>query len=78
MTTDHSNLKLAFIGNSNWDIWLNKKGFLWAIPKTGTTGCATSFFGDKRHVKQLIKSGYFDDTPTEVGLELIAGMKSFI
>ena len=78
MKTDQSNLNLAFIGNSNWDIWVNKRGFLWSIPKAGITGCSTSFFGDKRHIKQLISNGYFDETPTEVGLELIAGIKSFI
>lgn len=73
-------MKKAFIGNSDsFDLFLDKNGrTLWSVPKATTTGCTETRFGDKNHVLKLMGEGYFDDTPTESGLELLAGLRSVL
>lgn len=68
----------AFIGTANWDIFLHKdSGSLSAIPKPGNSA-SKSGYGDKHHVKKLMEEGYFADTPTEAGLELLEGLYSVL
>jgi hypothetical protein len=71
---DTAGLTLAFIGEANWDLWVGKCGNLTAIPKPEITGCKSSGFGDKHHIKRLMHKGYFNDVATEVGLELLSGL----
>lgn len=76
MEINNSNMELAFVGTSNWDIWVEPKGVLWAVPKPDKSGCKTSYFGDKHHIKRLMQQGYFDYQPTEAGLELLVGLQN--
>jgi hypothetical protein len=66
-------MTLVFIGSSNWDIYDGGKGRLSAIPKPGVDA-GSSHFCDRDHIKQLMNQGYFNDTPTEAGLELMEGI----
>jgi hypothetical protein len=73
-----TNLKLAFIGDSNWDIYANADGKLFSVGKPerrGTDGRnMDTHYGDKYHIRRLMDKGYFDGIPTEVGLELMSGL----
>lgn len=66
-------MKLAFVGTSNWDIYDDGNGRLSAIAKPGS-GASNSHYGDRDHIKRLMDHGYFNDTPTEYGLELMEGL----
>lgn len=70
------NMKLAFIGDSNWDIYVLPNKSLRAVPKPDKNSAEESFFGDKQHIRLLMANGYFHDKPTEVGLELLEGLHS--
>lgn len=54
----------------NWDIYADEKGVLYSIARPGT-GCGSTFFGDKNHIKNLMKQGYFSDTLTEYGKKIM-------
>lgn len=56
--------------SDNWDIYADKKGTLYSIARPGT-GCCSTFFGDKNHIKNLIRQGHFSDTLTEYGEQLM-------
>jgi len=71
-------MQLAFIGNSNWDIHVDEKQHLWAIPKPEIKGCESTTFGDKQHIKHLMGSCGFDYAPTEAGLELLEGLHTVL
>ena len=71
-------LTLAFIGNSNWDLYVSKGGNLYSISKDWCNK-GDSHFGDKHHIKRLMSNGLFSvRIPTEAGLELIGGLTSAI
>lgn len=70
--------QLAFVGDANWDLWVDNDGRLSSIPKPEITGCKSSGFGDKYHIKRLMSKGYFRCVPNEVGLELMSGLHSKI
>ena len=70
-------MKLAFIGNSNWDIYTDDNGRLSSIPKPGNDA-SSSHFGDKHHILKLMRQGYFNDTATDAGLELMEGLHTRI
>lgn len=55
---------------SNWDIYADKKGALYSIARPNS-GCGSTIFGDCNHVKNLIRQGYFSDTLTEYGRQLM-------
>jgi hypothetical protein len=74
MNVNTTNMKLAFIGSAHWDLWVDLKGKLWAIPKPTISGCKASHFGDKHHIKRLMERGYFNDVPTDAGLALLEGL----
>lgn len=57
---------------NNWDIYTDKKGTLYSIARPGT-GCRGSYFGDVNHIKNLIRQGYFKDTLTQIGVEMMKG-----
>lgn len=62
--------------NSNWDIFANEEGRLFAVAKEGS-GAETSHMGDKNHIVRLMSRGWFDlyrSTFTEAGLELFSGL----
>ena len=70
-------LKLFAIGgkpennfSDNWDIYADEKGTLYSIARPGS-GCGCTFFGDKNHIKNLIRQGHFSDTLTEYGKQLM-------
>lgn len=70
-------LRLAFIGDANWDIYADENDSLYSIPKQDACpSCQASCFGDKEHIRRLMSSGYFSDQPTEAGLELLEGLHS--
>jgi len=77
---DMSKLTLAFIGDSNWDIYVDANDKLYAVGKEECRGKdgsnMDSHFGDKEHVKRLMQKGYFNDEPTEAGLSLMSGLCS--
>lgn len=54
----------------NWDIYADEKGRLYSIARPGTR-CGSTIFGDKNHVKNLIREGCFSDTLTEYGKQLM-------
>lgn len=54
----------------NWDIYANKEGTLYSIARPNS-GCGNSYFGDKNHIKRLIKQGLFSDTLTEYGRQIM-------
>lgn len=55
---------------NNWDIYADKKGALYSIARPNS-GCGSTFFGDCNHIKALIRQGYFHDTLTEYGRQLM-------
>lgn len=70
-----ASLKLAFIGDANWDIYSDENGSLWAIAKSECPGAADAYFGDKDHIKRLINEGSFSyKEVTDAGLELLSGL----
>lgn len=71
-------MKLAFIGSANWDLYVNDKGRIKAIPKPDKQDCGSCEFGDKWHIKRLMQQGYFNDTPTDAGLELMEGLHTIL
>ena len=71
------NLKLFAIGGTpedsfcnNWDIYADSKGTLYSIARKGT-GCGNSYFGDCDHIRHLMRKGYFHDTLTDYGKQLM-------
>ncbi len=71
------NLKLFAIGGNlkddfcdNWDIYADTNGRLYSIPRKGS-GCQGTHYGDINHVKNLMRQGYFRDTLTPYGFELM-------
>ena len=54
----------------NWDLYADEGGTLYSIARPNST-CDSTIFGDCRHVKSLIKQGYFSDTLTEYGRQLM-------
>jgi len=56
--------------SDNWDIYADKEGTLYSIARPGTS-CQNSYFGDCRHISRLMRQGYFRDTLTEYGRELM-------
>lgn len=71
-------MQLAFVGTSNWDLYVDEKSRLWSIPKPEINGCESSAYGDKFHIKYLMQTWGFDGKPTEVGLKLLSGLHSII
>ena len=49
-------LKLYAKGDSNWDLYQDKSGFLFAIAKPGS-GAENSHFGHPDHLKRLTRRG---------------------
>ena len=56
--------------SSNWDIYASKRGTLYSIPRPGS-GCRGTFYGDTNHIRHLMRQGYFSDTLTEYGRQLM-------
>ena len=56
--------------SSNWDIYADKKGTLYSIARPGSTAEST-YFGDKHHIKNLIRQGYFHNTLTDYGRQIM-------
>jgi hypothetical protein len=78
---DMNCLQLAFIGDANWDIYVDdKSGTLYSVAKAHKRGDngrdMDSVYGDKHHIKELIRKGIFRSQPTEVGLSLLSGLHS--
>jgi len=77
---DMSKLSLAFIGDANWDLYADDAGRLYSVGKPERRGAdgykMDTHFGDKNHIRRLMDKGYFNDEPTEVGLELMSGLHS--
>lgn len=75
-------LTKVFIGDANWDIYADDNGKLYSIGKAerrGSDGAnMDTWFGDRDHIRRLIDKGYFNDTPTDAGLELLSGLHSSI
>lgn len=67
-------MTLVFIGDANWDIYADDKGQLRAVPKPENPDCHETHFGDRNHIRRLMQQGYFNDEPTEAGLELMSGL----
>ena len=72
-------LRLFAIGGSdtdnfcgNWDIYADNKGTLYSIARPNS-GAGNSYFGDCDHVKYLMRKGYFHDTLTPYGRQLMEG-----
>lgn len=55
---------------SNWDIYADKKGTLYSIARP-ESGASNSYFGDCNHIRNLMRKGYFTDTLTTYGAELM-------
>jgi hypothetical protein len=73
--------RFAFIGDANWDLYLspNNPKYLRSIPKPNANkSVCGSTFGDKHHILKLIRMGFFESVPTEVGLEFLNGLHSSI
>jgi len=49
-------LKLYAKGDSNWDLYQDKNGYLFAIAKPGS-GAENSHFGNPDHLKRLTRRG---------------------
>ncbi|WP_218309765.1 hypothetical protein [Alteromonas antoniana] len=77
---DLSQLKKAFVGTANWDIYVDSEGRLYSVGKPERRGAdgfnMDSMYGDKHHIKRLMSRGHFSDHPTEIGLELLSGLHS--
>jgi hypothetical protein len=71
--------KLAFIGTCHWDlhVCIDDPKYLRAFPKPNACkSIKESNFGDKHHVLKLMRMGYFDYQPTDIGLEFLNGIHS--
>lgn len=65
------NLKDGFC--SNWDLYIDDSGTIHSIARTGSTA-KNSYFGDTRHIKSLIRQGYWNnDTLTAIGFRWMKG-----
>lgn len=71
-------LKLFAIGGNendhfcdNWDIYADTKGYLYSIARQAAADCKNSYFGDVKHIKRLMRQGYFSDTLTDYGKKLM-------
>lgn len=70
-----SSLTLAFIGEANWDIYVDGQDTLWAIAKPECPGAEDAYFADKDHIKRLMNEGSFIyKKVTDAGLELLSGL----
>lgn len=81
MSHPNTPMNLAFVGDSNWDIYMDEKAHLWSIPKPEKQGCESTTFGDKFHIKRLLSlygAKNFNLTPTEAGLELLEGLHTVL
>lgn len=56
--------------SDNWDIYADKNGTLYSIPRNGS-GCSGTYFGDVNHIKSLMRKGHFSDTLTLYGLKMM-------
>lgn len=56
--------------SDNWDIYADKNGTLYSIPRNGS-GCSGTYFGDVNHIKNLMRKGHFSDTLTIYGLKMM-------
>ena len=52
--------------SSNWDLYIDDRGTIYSIAREGSTAHGT-YYGDKNHIKRLIREGHFSDTLTEYG-----------
>jgi len=79
---DMSRLTKAFIGDANWDIYVDEKGALYSVAKPECRGengyNMDTFFGDKHHIRRLMAKGYFTCKPTDAGLGILSGLCSVI
>lgn len=70
-----NSLTLAFVGEANWDIYVDSNEKLWAMAKPECPGAEDSYFGDKQHIKRLINEDCFSyKEATEAGLKLLSGL----
>lgn len=60
---------------NNLDIYADKNGTLYSIARP-MSGCGNSIFGDCDHIKYLIRKGYFHDTLTTYGRQMMEGGKA--
>ena len=56
----------------NWDLYADAKGHIYSIARPDS-GASNSSFGDVRHIKNLMRQGYFSDTLTDYGKILMEG-----
>ncbi len=49
--------KLPFVGDSNWDIYVDGSGNLWSVPKPACKGADDSHYGQSP-IKRLMSNGY--------------------
>ena len=54
----------------NWDIYADNEGTLYSIARKGS-GASNSYYGDCNHIRNLMRKGYFRDTLTAYGAELM-------
>jgi len=55
---------------NNWDIYADKKGVLYSIARPKST-CSSTIFGDRNHIKRLIKQDCFSYTLTDYGKQIM-------
>lgn len=60
--------------SDNWDIYTDQKGTLYSIPRKCAGSCQGTYFGDVHHIKNLMRKGYFRDTLTPRGFEMMKGV----
>ena len=52
--------------SDNFDIYADKNGTLYSIPRPGS-GCCGTYYGDRQHIKKLIRQNTFSYTLTTYG-----------
>ena len=63
---------LAFVGNGNFDLYLDGNNILWSVPKADKPSCAETCFGNRDHVLSLKRKGMFTGyKPTRAGHQLM-------
>ena len=71
-------LTLAFIGDANWDLYVNDAGRVYSLSKDGCNKGDTGY-GDRNYIRRVMSKGWFTgETPTDRGLELLQGLNSVL
>lgn len=62
----------ASTNNSNWQLCADTQGKVWAVAIN--PGAKTSFFGDKRHLLNLMRQGHLNEQFIDAGIEFLSGL----